>query len=203
MAAELPCQEDKHNQHMLRIRNRESQELQEPQGQYQREARAVARGRRQLQYPGERIHHEIHSRSRCRRGFGQPRGRDHLDREIRNRPEDGAHVAAVGRTAATLNDSVEEADAPGRVRPFPADVADPVAVERCVEDVLDWAGGIDVLVNNAGVLDSYRPAHETSVAEWQQVIGVNLTGPFLMTRAVAPTMLAHGAGCIINVGSTS
>ncbi len=64
-------------------------------------------------------------------------------------------------------------------------------------------GGIDVLCNNAGVLDGYAPADETSVELWQQVLAVNLTGPFLLARRLAPQMAQRGGGAIVNTASIS
>jgi NAD(P)-dependent dehydrogenase (short-subunit alcohol dehydrogenase family) len=60
-----------------------------------------------------------------------------------------------------------------------------------------------VLCNNAGIIDSFRPAHEISLAEWDRTLAVNLTGPFLMARAVIPHMLEQSSGAIINTASIS
>jgi NAD(P)-dependent dehydrogenase (short-subunit alcohol dehydrogenase family) len=72
------------------------------------------------------------------------------------------------------------------------------AVQRATHDL----GSLDVLVNNAAVLRTAR-LHELSVEDWDLVIDVNLKGPFLMTRAAVPAMLAQGAGAIVNVASIS
>ncbi|MBS1842812.1 MAG: glucose 1-dehydrogenase [Actinobacteria bacterium] len=115
----------------------------------------------------------------------------------------GDRVAAVGRTREKVEATVAELDDPGRALAIEADVSDPEAVARCVGAVLDWSGRIDVLCNNAGIIDSYRPAHEVPLEEWDENIAVNLTGPFLMARAVLPDMLSRSAGVIINVASTA
>lgn len=101
---------------------------------------------------------------------------------------DGDAVAAVADASA------------GTIRPETLDVSDPDAVAALVETVAA-RGRIDVLCNNAGILDDYAPAHETSWERWRQILGVNLDGPFLLSRAVAPVMVAQGAGAIVNTCS--
>ncbi len=101
---------------------------------------------------------------------------------------DGDAVAAVAEPSA------------GAIRAEALDVSDPDAVAALVE-ALAARGRIDVLCNNAGVLDDYRPAHETSWEQWRRTLAVNLDGPFLLSRAVAPTMVAQGKGAIVNTCS--
>ena len=62
-------------------------------------------------------------------------------------------------------------------------------------------GRIDVLVNNAGIFDARLPALETSDELWNRILAVNLTGQFLMARAVLPAMIDQGGGVIVNLGS--
>jgi 3alpha(or 20beta)-hydroxysteroid dehydrogenase len=80
------------------------------------------------------------------------------------------------------------------------DVTDEASWNGVVARVLDECGRIDVLVNNAGIID-WASMTESSVAMWQRVIAVNQTGPFLGMRAVAPAMKAQGAGSIVNISS--
>lgn len=82
-----------------------------------------------------------------------------------------------------------------------ADVTDRVAVERWVDEVLARHGRIDVLVNNAGVIDTEVPIHEADPEQWWRTMEVNVLGPFLMTRAVLPLMVAAGTGRVINLNS--
>lgn len=119
---------------------------------------------------------------------------------VRGLHAEGAEVVAVDvdgarveRLAAALGDD-------GRVRPAALDVSDAEAVAALVAEVAG-RGRIDVLCNNAGVLDDYVPAHEASPELWQRILAVNLTGPFLLARAVVPTMLEQGAGAIVNTCS--
>ena len=62
-------------------------------------------------------------------------------------------------------------------------------------------GRVDVLANVAGIMDGVLPPHELDDATWELVLGVNLTGPMHLTRAVLPLMMAAGHGSIVNVAS--
>ncbi|NMO92086.1 SDR family NAD(P)-dependent oxidoreductase [Actinomycetospora sp. TBRC 11914] len=86
-----------------------------------------------------------------------------------------------------------------------ADVGDAAAVEDAVGAVLARFGRIDVLVNNAGTTGgpAATVCHETPVADLDRVLATNVRGPFLCSRAVLPTMLAHGAGHVITVASSA
>lgn len=96
----------------------------------------------------------------------------------------------------------EEATALGaRAMARQVDVTDEAAVEAAVAEVREQFGGIDLLVNNAGVL-SVAPVVELSLDEWRRVLDVNATGTFLMSREVARVMLAEGtAGSIVSIAS--
>lgn len=84
-----------------------------------------------------------------------------------------------------------------------ADVTDVAAVRRWIDDVLDRHGRIDLLVNNAGVVDAEVPLAESDPDDWWRTVEINVRGPYLMTRAVLPHLLAQGAGRIINLNSGS
>ncbi|HXR72802.1 SDR family NAD(P)-dependent oxidoreductase [Actinocrinis sp.] len=80
------------------------------------------------------------------------------------------------------------------------DVAsEPYAAELADRALAEY-GRIDVLVNNAGV-SLLRPAEETTAQQWRRVLDVNLTGPFLLSRALGAAMLAAGSGSIVNIAS--
>ncbi|MBI2754943.1 MAG: SDR family oxidoreductase [Betaproteobacteria bacterium] len=83
----------------------------------------------------------------------------------------------------------------------PIDVADAAAVERGIRSALEALGRIDVFVNNAGISGATKPVTEYPVEEWERVIRIDLTGPFLCCRAVAPHMVKAGYGRIVNVAS--
>jgi 3-oxoacyl-[acyl-carrier protein] reductase len=82
----------------------------------------------------------------------------------------------------------------------PCDVSDEASVGEMHTRVTAELGDVDILVNDAGTMGQLL-FHELSVAEWDRVMGVNLRGVFLCTRAVIPGMLARGRGKIINVAS--
>lgn len=84
-----------------------------------------------------------------------------------------------------------------------ADVTDDEAVRRWVDDVLERRGRIDLLVNNAGVIDTEAPLEESDPEDWWRTIEVNVRGPYLVTRAVLPHLLAQGSGRVINLNSGS
>ena len=92
----------------------------------------------------------------------------------------------------------------GRHLALAADVADPGQVRALVGRVVGELGGIDVLVNNAGIYETH-PVLETSyedwLASWRRTIDVNLLGPANLIHAVAPHMVAAGGGRIVNVSS--
>lgn len=83
------------------------------------------------------------------------------------------------------------------------DVTDAEAVERAVDQVMTSHGRIDLLVNNAGLIETEQPLWEADVDEWWQVMVTNVRGPFLLMRAVVPHMIAAGGGRIINLNSGS
>jgi 3-oxoacyl-[acyl-carrier protein] reductase len=93
--------------------------------------------------------------------------------------------------------------ADGQVLAVTTDVADAASVGEMVEVVEDEWGRIDVLVNNAGILSTLemRPFDQIPLEEWEHVLRVNLTGPFLCARAVLPAMRRAHWGRIINVAS--
>lgn len=83
-----------------------------------------------------------------------------------------------------------------------ADVGSEPAVVAMIKETIERFGRIDVLVNNAGI-SLQRPAESTTLEEWERVIRVNLTGPFLLCREAGNHMLARGEGAIVNISSVA
>ncbi len=108
----------------------------------------------------------------------------------------GHHVVFCGRTRESLDESVELA---GSGAVLVLDVTDEGEVDAAFGEL----GRVDVLVNSAGVFGPQQPIAETSLADWAQVMTVNVTGSFLCARAAMRLMAAHGGGRIINIGSIS
>lgn len=115
---------------------------------------------------------------------------------------EGARTALVGRNSETLEEAVAEIrSAGGTAKGFVADVTDEHAVEAMVAGVVASFGRVDVLVNNAGVNPYYKPAEHTALAEWRQIIDVDLTGVFLVCKHVGRVMIEAGSGSIVNISS--
>lgn len=108
--------------------------------------------------------------------------------------EEGCNVAALDMNACGL------ANLPDMVFPVTADVTIEAELETAVSQVCDVFGGVDILVNNAGVQNSDR-IPELTTATFEQVLKVNLTGAFSLSRLLLPPMQARGWGRIINMGS--
>jgi 3-oxoacyl-[acyl-carrier protein] reductase len=116
----------------------------------------------------------------------------------------GARLAVNYRVerpwAELLVRSIEEQG--GEAFALAADIAVREEAEMMVEETVDRYGGLDILVNNAGIWKG-SPIEEMSDGEWNEMLGVNLTGTFHMIRAAVPHMKTAGSGRIINVSSTA
>lgn len=106
----------------------------------------------------------------------------------------GAHVV---RLARSLTDGT--ADRQTDVR---CDLSDAGQVERAVASVLKELGAPDIVVNNAGVFFIKR-IEDTTSADFAQALAVNLTGPFLVARALVPHLIKRGSGHLVTIGSIS
>jgi meso-butanediol dehydrogenase/(S,S)-butanediol dehydrogenase/diacetyl reductase len=112
---------------------------------------------------------------------------------------DGARVCITGRRKEML-ENVAQSLPSSTVNICPGDVSKEEDVKRMVDTTVEFGGKLDVLVNNAGT-NHPAPITELDPKLWQEVIGVNLTGPFLLIKAVIPHMLKEGGGSIINISS--
>jgi 3-oxoacyl-[acyl-carrier protein] reductase len=115
---------------------------------------------------------------------------------------EGARVAVVDLKGAAETVAAIEA-AGGEALALSADVADEDAVAAMAAAALERFGKVDVLMNNAGILDDYLPAADTPTEVWRRVLGVNLDAQFFTARALLPQMVERGDGAIINVASTA
>ena len=113
--------------------------------------------------------------------------------------EEGAKVCITGRRKEML-DKVAKSLPKESVTTCPGDVSKDEDVARMVETIVKFGGKLDVLVNNAAI-SIQGPVADLDPAVWQQVIGVNLTGPFLLMKASIPHMIKAGGGSIINISS--
>jgi len=83
------------------------------------------------------------------------------------------------------------------------DVSDETAVDRLFEDIRSTLGGLDVLVNNAGIAGPTAPVEEMSPAEWRRTLEVNLNSHFYCTRRAVPLLKQAGDGAIVNISSVA
>jgi NAD(P)-dependent dehydrogenase (short-subunit alcohol dehydrogenase family) len=112
---------------------------------------------------------------------------------------EGAKVVVADLNAEGAEAVVKEIEqAGGTAVAVTGDLSEQAVVDEVTATTVERFGGVDVLVNNAGIMDRMSVVAD---AEWERVIRVNLTAPFLLTRAVLPHMLAAGRGAIVNTAS--
>jgi 2-dehydro-3-deoxy-L-rhamnonate dehydrogenase (NAD+) len=87
------------------------------------------------------------------------------------------------------------------VMAFKVDVTDLAAVEKTRNETLEAFGKIDIFVNNAGIAGVNKTVWETDFDEWRKVLRINLDGPFICCKAIAPTMIKQSYGRIVNIAS--
>ena len=105
---------------------------------------------------------------------------------------DGALASAVARDIAATG---------GRAEALSCDVSDYAAVQKVAAAAKARLGGIDILINNAGVIDPIAEVATSDPAAWARNISINLVGAYHVVRAVLPDMLSRGGGSIVNVSS--
>ncbi len=116
---------------------------------------------------------------------------------------EGADLIICARTESQIRALAEEIRAKGRrCLGVVASVENETEVNRMVEEGLAMFGRIDILVNNAG-LSNPKPFLETTMADWDEALNVNLKGVILCMRAVLPGMLRRGSGKVINIASAA
>lgn len=119
--------------------------------------------------------------------------------------KEGATVVGIDVVPDALAETSELARVGGWKDQFQSlvvDISDEKAVQTQVAGAISGLGGLDALVNAAGILRAAH-THETTLELWNKILSVNLTGTFLMTRQALPALLVNGAGVVINLASTS
>ncbi len=111
-------------------------------------------------------------------------------------------VALLDIQGELLDAAVAGISRPDETLALHCDVSDARAVEAAIKQIEQRFGRLDALVNNAGIA-VFAPLLETSTADWSRVLEVNLTGPFLCTKAAVPLMREHGGGAVVNITSIS
>ncbi len=115
----------------------------------------------------------------------------------------GADLVLLARSAERLDAAADELRAHGsRVLPLVCDVADRGAVQAAAAQIMAETGRVDVLVNNAGI-PAPRTFAETTLDDWDAVIGTNLSSAFYLTRALWDALVASGAGYVITISGTA
>ena len=115
----------------------------------------------------------------------------------------GAFVIATDRNKEKLfrlADEIRQEN--GLIEAYIMDVSDPYSVEAAMNTIADEHGSLYAVINNAGI-DYTKSIEELSFQEWSNVISVNLTGPFMVSKCIYPMMKKNGRGHIINIASTA
>lgn len=116
---------------------------------------------------------------------------------------DGVRVAAIARTEAQLEALTETIAAEGgEALAIVCDVAEPHQIRLAVERCKAQFGAVDILVNNAGIFVEGNVA-DIALADWERILRVNITAPFLFCQQVLPLMASQGGGKIVNIASTA
>jgi NAD(P)-dependent dehydrogenase (short-subunit alcohol dehydrogenase family) len=114
----------------------------------------------------------------------------------------GAQVALLARSLGQLDEAAEAVRARGGIAVvFGADVGDPEAVAEAAARAEKELGPVDILINNAAVVQPVGPTVTASPTAWASAFAVNVDAPFHFTQAVLPSMLERGWGRIVNVSS--
>ena len=115
---------------------------------------------------------------------------------------EGWRVALLDIEAELLAETDKALANPAATLAIHCDVSDENAVAAAFKQAFQHFGRLDALVNNAGIA-IFKPLLETTKADWDRVLAVNLSGPFLCTQAAAPLMRENGGGAIVNITSIS
>jgi 3-oxoacyl-[acyl-carrier protein] reductase len=118
--------------------------------------------------------------------------------------ENGAAVAILDIEQVSAQRTADEVAAGGkRVIALVGDVANPAQLTTVEKEIVERLGPVGILVNNAGIntLKERRPIHEYAQSDWDRILQVDLTGVFVVTKAIVPGMIRRGGGRIVNIAS--
>lgn len=117
--------------------------------------------------------------------------------------EEGASIVVVDIDGSRAEETARQLRQEGRTaKAVRTDVSSDGEIKELVDGVLEDSGRVDILVNNAG-LALFRSVEQCTEEEWDRVMAVNLKGPFLLAKALLPTMKAQRAGTVINLASVA
>jgi NAD(P)-dependent dehydrogenase (short-subunit alcohol dehydrogenase family) len=117
---------------------------------------------------------------------------------------EGATIVAADWNAQRLDEAVTTiAASGGAIVGAPGNIADQATAEGLIDQATTTYGRLDVLVNNAGVMDYMQGVGELADDIWRRILGINLDGPMFTSRRAVQHMLTHGGGSIINIASTA
>jgi NAD(P)-dependent dehydrogenase (short-subunit alcohol dehydrogenase family) len=115
----------------------------------------------------------------------------------------GAYVMVADRRWELAEQAANEiVKSGGKALSIEMDVKDPTSVDAALLKVVQKMGGLDAVINNAGI-DKTVSIEELTFEDWQEIIGVNLTGPFIVAKRALPLLREQGGGHIINIASTA
>ena len=116
----------------------------------------------------------------------------------------GSKVTVVDVVSSRVDEVVREISRPGmRAGEMVRDLSKISEPEAMIDEVVKQHGRIDILCNNAGIMDAAKPAAETSDELWDRVMSTNLAAPFRASRRAIPVMIEHGGGVILNTASVA
>ncbi|WP_455449138.1 SDR family NAD(P)-dependent oxidoreductase [Natrinema thermotolerans] len=114
--------------------------------------------------------------------------------------DEGANVVLAARSDG-IYETEDLIDAPERTLTVETDVTDPDSVENAIDETIETFGGLDCLVNNAGIAGPTAPLEETTDDEWLETLDVNVVGVARVTRAAAPHLRESERGSVVNISS--
>jgi NAD(P)-dependent dehydrogenase (short-subunit alcohol dehydrogenase family) len=114
----------------------------------------------------------------------------------------GASVALAARSDG-IYETAEMIDRPNRTHPVETDVTNELSVSEAIESTVEEFGGLDCVINNAGIAGPTASIEEVTLEDWEQTLAVNVTGMYLMLKHAAPHLRESDRGRVINISSIS